>query len=180
VQSWSCLKLSVHLVQLTLHHHTRIAQWSWPWWQGWGWAIPKVWSWPCHLSAMRWCGPGRDVPPHPLHHTHTHLAPAACDRQQESWSCSLLAVAYGELARAVLESSPWLVLWVQDQLAGWPTQLPPRLRYRPLSLTTPISTPSMNWWGTWRGQAYRSKASGSPWHRTTRYLRGAPVRVQYW
>lgn len=30
------------------------------------------------------------------------------------------------------------------------------------------------------GQTYRSKAAGSPWHRTAGYLRGVLVRAHYW
>jgi hypothetical protein len=55
------------------------------------------------------------------------------------------------------------------QLVSRPAQLPPRHRSRALSWLTPKSNPSC-----------RTKAIRSPWHRTTGYLRGVPVRIQYW
>jgi hypothetical protein len=44
-------------------------------------------------------------------------------------------------------------------------------------LVHPTFTLSMNCWSAWRGSSYRSKTTGSPWHRsTTGYLKGVPVK----
>jgi hypothetical protein len=37
----------------------------------------------------------------------------------------------------------------------------------------------MNFWCVWRGQSCRAKATGSPQHRTTGYLRGVPMKIHY-
>ena len=47
-------------------------------------------------------------------------------------------------------------------VAGWLTHLPPRCRSRALIWPTPTSTPSMNYWSTWRYWSCRTKAEGSP------------------
>jgi hypothetical protein len=47
------------------------------------------------------------------------------------------------------------------ELMGRSTQLPHRFRV----LSWPTFTPSMNCWSLQKGQSYRSKAAGSPWHR---------------
>jgi hypothetical protein len=83
----------------------------------------------------------------------------------------------------VQESWPWWhvpgradptpCLGSMRKLAGWPIQLPHRLRSRLWVDPTPTSTSSMNCWRVWRGWLYRSKPAGSPWHRaTTGYQRG--------
>jgi hypothetical protein len=46
-------------------------------------------------------------------------------------------------------------------LVGWPTQLPPKPKFSPMSWPIPTSTPSMGCRNAWRDQSYRSKGSGS-------------------
>ena len=68
-----------------------------------------------------------------------------------------------------------------SRLMGWPSLIPLRSRSRVLNWPAPTSTPSMmNFWSAWWPvlpiQNYRiSMTQGS-----TRYLRGVPVRFQYW
>lgn len=85
--------------------------------------------------------------------------PWAWLRESRPFPCQL--PQEGELALVVLVGA--------GERAGWPTQLPPGPRFRPLSGPTPTEV------------SCRTKAVGSPWHRKTiEHSRGVPVRVQYW
>jgi hypothetical protein len=50
------------------------------------------------------------------------------------------------------------------ELVGWLALIALGPRSRALNWPTPISTPSMKCWSTWRGWFCKSKTTGSPWH----------------
>lgn len=99
-------------------------------------------------------------------------------RKQKSGLCFVSAVALGELPEAALKSSSW---WRGCGRAGGLTSSgTTEALIQGFELARPIYPICELQEHKEGSQFYRTKATGSPWHRvTTGYLRGDQVRIQY-
>lgn len=127
-----------------------------------GWSTGPVPHWLEHLGKWALClAWATDWWRYAGAHPHPH------------WLWLFEAATLGELAGAY----PTWQCVCRRELAGWPSQLPPRLRSRTLHWPTPASTPPRNWsWSTWRDWSSRFKAAGSP---GTGHQKDIPVRIPY-